>query len=134
MFDLRVGVQRVLSKANYKIHTDAIAEHLIPKTFTTLEILQVYASKVDVLNQALFGCTAKEWQHKNLEKKGNLRDFATLEQLVVLCNLESLNVQWILDKLPQKERLVKLNATAIYQMKSLLNSKSFEKLVEKSLE
>lgn len=125
---LEWNLQRTLAKINYKIHTDAIKENLIPKKITKQQTSFVYASEADLLNVALFGITAKEWKAKNPSQKGNMRDGATLEQLVVLSNMESINALLVEQNLPQKERLVQLNKTAIAQMKSLLESKAIKKL------
>ena len=105
-----------MAKINYRIHTDAIKEKLIPRQVTKQQTAIVYASEADVLNVALFGKTAKEWREQNAEKKGNIRDYATVNELICLSNLESLNAVFIEDGLPQKERLVKLNEIAIHQM------------------
>jgi len=120
---LEWNLQRTLSKINYRIHTDAIRDEIIPKKVTKIQAGAVYASEADMLNVALFGMTAGEWRTKNPDKSGNMRDFATLEQLVVLSNMESINGLLIRQGLPQKERLVQLNNTAITQMKSLVDSK-----------
>lgn len=121
-------LRRNLAKINYKIHTDAIKEHLIPKKLTKEGINILYASEADVLNKALFNMTAKEWAERNPNKKGNIRDFATVTQLVCLSNLESLNAEFIRQKLPQRERLVRLNEIAIIQMKSLVGFSAIKKL------
>lgn len=110
------NAKRELTKINYRIHTDAIKEKLIPSQVTKQQIAIVYASEADVLNVALFGKTAKEWREQNVEKKGNIRDYATVNELICLSNLESLNAVFIEDGLPQNERLVKLNEIAIHQM------------------
>lgn len=120
--------QRTLAKVNYQIHTDAIKENLIPKEITKQQAGFVYANEADLLNVALFGITAKEWRDKNSEKAGNIRDFATLEQLVVLSNMESINALLIQQNLPQSERVLQLNKVAIAQMKSLLASSTIKKL------
>ncbi len=125
---LEWNLQRTLSKINYRIHTDAIKEELIPPTITKQQSSTIYASEADVLNMALFGQTAATWRTNNKNKDGNLRDHATLEQLVVLTNLESINSVLIRQTLPQPERLQKLNDIAISQMKSLLNSTGMKKL------
>ena len=114
--------QRTLSKVNYLIHTDAIKENLIPQEITKQQANFVYANEADLLNVALFGITAKEWRDNNPDKNGNIRDNATLDQLVVLSNLESINALLIRQGLPQSERLIQLNKVAIMQMKSLLKS------------
>jgi len=128
---LEWNFQRTLSKVNYKIHTSAISQNLIPKTLTKAQINYVYASEADLLNVALFGMTAKEWRDQNPNEKGNMRDYATLEQLVVLSNMESINALLIQQKFTQAERLQQLNNTAITQMQTLLNSKNIKLLKEK---
>ncbi len=110
------NAKRELAKINYKIHTDAIKDNLVPKQVTKQQTAIVYASEADVLNVALFGMTAKEWRVQNMDKKGNIRDYATVNELICLSNLESLNAILIEDGLPQKERLIKLNEIAIHQM------------------
>lgn len=120
--NLEWNLQRTISKINYQIHTDAIKANLIPKEITKQQCSFVYANEADMLNVALFGITAKEWRDNNTEKKGNIRDEATLEQLVVLSNLESINAFFIQQNLSQHERLVQLNKVAITQMKSLLEN------------
>jgi len=119
---LEWNLQRTLSKINYRIHTDAIKEEIIPKMVTKVQAGFVYASEADLLNVALFGMTAAEWRTANPDKDGNMRDHATLEQLVVLSNMESINALLIRQGLPQKERLIQLNNTAITQMKSLVSA------------
>jgi len=125
---LEWNLQRTLAKVNYQIHTDAIKEYLIPKVLSKQQINFVYANEADLLNVALFGRTAKEWRDANPKAKGNIRDDASLEQLVVLSNLESINAVLIHQCLSQPERLKQLNKIAITQMKSLLGSKQIEKL------
>lgn len=122
------NLQRTLSKINYRIHTDAIKEALIPPAITREQSIAVYATEADLLNVALFGQTAASWRQKNADKKGNLRDEATLEQLVVLTNLESINALLIRQGLSQSDRLQKLNETAIQQMRSLLSNPCVKKL------
>jgi hypothetical protein len=122
------NLKRELAKVNYKIHTDAIKEHLIPPLLSIEPKNIIYASEADVLNVALFGMTAQEWREKNPDKEGNVRDYATLEQLVVLSNLESLNAELIREELPQGKRLEKLNQVAIYQVKSLLGNTTVKNL------
>jgi len=119
---LEWNLQRTLSKINYRIHTDAIKYEIIPKAVTRIQASAVYASEADMLNVALFGMTAGEWRTQNPEKSGNIRDYATLEQLVVLSNMESINALLIRQGIQQGERLVQLNNTAITQLKSLVNS------------
>ena len=117
---LEWNLQRTLAKVNYHIHTDAIKENLIPKEVTKKQMQLIYADEADLLNIALFGITAKEWREAHPNKEGNIRDEATLEQLVVLSNLESINALLIRQELSQAERLVELNKTAIAQMKTLI--------------
>ena len=117
---LEWSFQRTLSKVNYKIHTDAIKEHLIPPRLSKAQASTVYASEADLLNVALFGLTASQWRQANPEQPGNMRDSATLEQLVVLSNLESLNAVLIHQGMAAPARLTQLNAIAITQMRSLL--------------
>ena len=126
--ELGWNVSRILSKINYRIHTDAIKETLIPEKLPPAKIMYVYASEADVLNVALFGITALEWRNDKPDKEGNMRDYATLEQLVVLANLESINALFIRQKLSQSERLRLLNEQAIQQMKSILSVPGFKKL------
>ena len=125
---LEWNLQRTLSKINYRIHTDAIKENLIPEELTKKQISYIYADEADLLNMALFGMTAAEWRNGNPDSEGNIRDYATLEQLVVMTNLESLNAVLISQRLTQSERLPQLNRIAITQMKSLLEHKSMKKL------
>ncbi len=125
---LEWNLQRTISKINYQIHTDAIKENLIPKEITRQQIIYVYADEADLLNVALFGITAKEWRDRSPDKTGNIRDYATLEQLVVLSNLESINALLIEQGLTQRDRLIQLNNVAITQMKSLTQSKAIKKL------
>ena len=125
---LEWNLQRIISKINYKIHTDAIKENLIPQEITKQQTSIIYANEADLLNVALFGITAKEWREKNPDKTENIRDFATLEQLVVLSNLESINALLIQQNLSQGERLMQLNKVAITQMKSLLDNNRMKRL------
>jgi hypothetical protein len=124
---LEWNLQRTLSKINYRIHTDAIKDEIIPKTITKEQAVFVYADEADLLNVALFGKTAKQWRDENPTEKGNIRDYATLEQLVVLSNMESINALLIRQGLLQSERLVQLNSTAITQMRSLLQNNNLQK-------
>ena len=124
---LEWNLQRTLSKINYRIHTDAIKEHIIPAAVTREQVAQVYASEADLLNVALFGQTAAQWRGANPDSKGNIRDGATLEQLVVLSNMESINALLIRQGLPQGERLLQLNTTAITQMRSLTEGRNLAK-------
>ncbi|MBR3951064.1 MAG: KilA-N domain-containing protein [Bacteroidaceae bacterium] len=114
--------KRELSKINYHIHADAIKQNLIPQELTTQQISYVYANEADVLNVALFGMTAKQWRDANPELKGNIRDYATINELICLSNMENLNAVFINEKMPQSERLIKLNQIAIQQMKVLEDS------------
>lgn len=122
------NLQRTLSKINYRIHTDAIKETLPPAKISKAQAAMVYANEADILNVALFGHAAKEWRDAYPEAEGNIRDHATLEQLVVLSNLESLNSVFIRQGLSQSDRLVKLNETAITQMRSLLSATSMKRI------
>jgi len=121
-------IKRNLTKINYKIHTDAIKENLIPKTLTPKQINFVYACEADILNVALFGMTAKQWRDKNPDKKGNIRDEANVYQLVCLANLESLNAHFINEGLSQAQRVKKLNEVAISQMQILTRDDNIKKL------
>jgi len=115
------SAKRELAKINYRIHTDAIKQNLIPKELTSKETSIIYANEADVLNVALFGITAKQWRETNPDLKGNIRDYATMNQLICLSNLENLNAVFIHESLSQSERLTKLNKIAIQQMKVLEN-------------
>lgn len=125
---LEWNLQRTLAKVNYHIHTDAIKENLIPRELNKEQINHIYANEADMLNMALFGMTAKLWRDANPQAEGNIRDAATIEQLVVLSNLESINAVLIHQGLAQSDRLAQLNQIAITQMKSLLQSRSLKKL------
>ena len=125
---LEWNLQRTLSKVNYRIHTDAIKENLVPATLTKEKINFVYADEADMLNMALFGITAKQWRDANPKVGGNIRDDANIEQLVVLSNMESINAVLIHQGLQQHERLQQLNKIAIIQMKSLVGNKNIKKL------
>jgi hypothetical protein len=116
------NLHRTLSKINYRIHTDAIKAELIPAEVSKAQAAMTYASEADLLNVALFGCTAKEWRERNPDQKGNIRDQASIEQLLVLANIESMNAEFIHMQLCASDRLLKLNAIAIRQMKSLTSS------------
>ncbi len=122
------NLQRTISKINYKIHTDAVKENLIPKEISKTQASFVYASEADILNVAIFGKTAKEWKEEALENLGNIRDEATIEQLVVLSNLESINSLLIQQNLPQNQRIIQLNKVAISQMISLVRNKNVQQL------
>jgi len=121
------NLQRTLAKVNYHIHTDAIKENLIPPELTKQQVNFVYANEADMLNVALFGKTAQEWRSEYPEVEGNIRDHATIEQLVVLSNMESINAVLIHQQLPQSERLVQLNRIAISQMKSLTENRNLNR-------
>jgi len=110
------SVKRSLTKINYRIHTDAIKEHLIPASLNADQINRIYASEADVINLSLFGKTASQWRQANPKKKGNMRDEANVTQLVCLSNLENLNALFIAEGIPQEKRLQRLNAIAIHQM------------------
>jgi hypothetical protein len=123
--------KRMLTKINYKIHTDSIRDNIVlPLELSDKKAQMTYANEADVLNVALFGMTAAEWKIENKNKNGNMRDYADVARLVCLANLESLNAEFIKMGLSQKERLLKLNEIAITQMKSLVNNKSVEKLLK----
>ena len=124
------SAKRELSKINYHIHTDAIKQNLIPIELTPQQISQVYANEADVLNMALFGVTAKQWREANPELKGNMRDYATINQLICLSNLENLNAVFINENMPQSKRLIKLNQIAIKQMKVLEEGMENRKLLK----
>ena len=117
-------IRRNLSKVNYQIHTDAVKENLIPDKLTKKQVGFVYASEADLLNMALFGLTAKQWRNCNTDKKGNIRDYANISQLVCLSNMESINAVLIRQGIKQTDRLVQLNEIAISQMTSLVKNKT----------
>jgi hypothetical protein len=125
---LEWSFQRTLAKVNYHIHTDAIKQNLIPAALDKTKINFVYANEADLLNVALFGQTSKQWRTENPDLEGNIRDAATIEQLVVLSNLESLNSVFIHQGQSQSERLIQLNTIAITQMKALVNNKQIKNL------
>ncbi len=123
-------VKRMLTKMNYKIHTDAINENIvIPQKLSQKDANMTYANEADVLNMALFGMTAKAWRDKNRKKEGNMRDYADVTQLVCLANLEGLNAEFVRMGMTQKERLLRLNEAAIAQMKSLSGNKNIRKFL-----
>jgi len=124
-------IRRNLAKINYRIHTDAIKENLVPPELSASQTNLVYATEADVLNMALFGMTAKDWRDKNPGRKGNIRDDADVSQLVCLSNLENLNALFIQENAPQAERLRKLNQIAIHQMKLLTDDPSIKRLEAK---
>ena len=113
------SAKRELSKINYRIHTDSIKQNLIPKEVTPAQANIIYANEADVLNVAMFGMTAKQWRETNPELKGNIRDYATINELICLSNMENLNAVFIEQGIPQSERIIKLNKIAIHQMKIL---------------
>jgi hypothetical protein len=113
------SAKRELAKINYHIHTDAIKEHLVPKELTAKQASIIYADEADVLNMALFGITAADWRKANPGLKGNVRDYASINELICLSNMENINAVLINEDVPQKERLLKLNAIAIQQMRIL---------------
>ena len=118
------SAKRELSKINYRIHTDAIKRNIIPEEVTPQQASIIYANEADVLNVAMFGMTAKQWREENADKKGNIRDYATINELICLSNMENLNAVFIDQGLPQSERLIKLNQIAIQQMKVLEDNQS----------
>jgi hypothetical protein len=113
------SAKRELAKINYHIHTDAIKQNLIPKELTSAQTSIIYANEADVLNVALFGVTAKQWRESNPDLKGNIRDYASINELICLSNMENLNAVFINEKIPQNERLIRLNRIAIQQMNIL---------------
>ena len=113
------SAKRELSKINYRIHTDAIRNNLIPSEVTAAQANVIYANEADVLNVAMFGMTARQWREANPELKGNIRDYATINELICLSNMENLNAVFIGQGMSQGERLVKLNQIAIQQMRVL---------------
>jgi hypothetical protein len=122
------NLNRTLAKVNYRIHTDAIKENIIPPDITKEQVQYIYANEADVLNVALFGQTAKQWRDANKGTEGNIRDYSTIEQLLVLANMESMNAEFIRMKLTQGERLKKLNQIAIQQLRSLTANVNVKKL------
>jgi hypothetical protein len=122
------NLKRQLARINYKIHTDAIKENLIPKKISKEQEKIIYASEADVLNVALFGITAKEWKTINSSKEGNIRDYVNVSQLVCLANLECINSLLIKERINQRDRLIKLNEVAISQMRSLLGNKNIKNI------
>ena len=121
-------IKRNLTKINYRIHTDAIKENLIPAELSKSQISNIYASEADILNMALFGMTAAQWRDKNPGKKGNIRDYADVSQLVYLANLENLNALFFNEGLPQETRLDRLNKIAIQQMRILTDNSRIKRL------
>ena len=126
---LEWSAKRELSKINYRIHTDAIKSNLIPAEVTREQAAMKYAEEADVLNVAMFGMTAKQWREANPDLKGNIRDYATINELICLSNMENINAVLINDGMPQGERLIKLNQIAIQQMQ-VLEDNSGRKLLK----
>ncbi len=124
------SAKRELSKINYHIHTDAIKRNLIPVEITQKQAAGIYANEADVLNMAMFGMTAKQWREANPELKGNIRDYATINELICLSNMESLNAVFLEQGLSQQERLIKLNKIAIHQMTVLENESGNRKMLK----
>lgn len=124
------SAKRELSKINYRIHTDAIKLNLIPEEITSKQASYIYAEEADVLNVAMFGCTAKEWRDANPEVKGNIRDYASINQLICLSNMENLNAVFINEGMEQHDRLIKLNQIAIQQMRVLEESAEDRKILK----
>ena len=127
------SAKRELAKINYQIHTDAIKQNLIPPELDRKKASIIYASEADVLNVAMFGMTAQEWRSANPDKKGNIRDYATITKLICLANMEAINSEYINDQIPQAERLMKLNRIAISQMQ-ILSEVSGRKLLADTTE
>jgi hypothetical protein len=123
------SAKRELSKINYLIHTDAIKQNLIPAQITAAQASIIYANEADVLNVAMFGMTAKQWREANPDLKGNIRDYATINELICLSNMENLNAVFIEQGMSQGERLIKLNQIAIHQMQ-VLEDNSDRKLLK----
>ena len=121
------SAKRELSKINYRIHTDAIKQNLIPQEVTSVQASIIYANEADVLNVAMFGMTAKQWREANPELKGNIRDYATINELICLSNMENLNAVFIEQSMTQRERLVKLNQIAIHQMSILESGNNYSR-------
>ena len=124
------SARRELSKINYRIHTDAIKHNLIPLEITQKQASIIYANEADVLNVAMFGMTAKQWREANPDLKGNIRDYATINELICLSNMENLNALFIEQGMPQSERLIKLNQIAIHQMSVLESNDADRKLLK----
>lgn len=123
------NAKRELSKINYRIHTDAVKQNLIPAEITPQQAQRIYASEADVLNVAMFGCTALEWRDAHPDLKGNIRDYATINELICLSNMENLNALFIQENIPQSDRIIKLNQIAIRQM-SILEDTGGRKLMK----
>ena len=121
------SAKRELSKINYRIHTDAIKQNLIPQKVTPVQANIIYANEADVLNVAMFGMTAKQWREANPELTGNIRDYATINELICLSNMENLNAVFIEQGMPQSKRLVRLNQIAIHQMSILESGNNYSR-------
>lgn len=124
------SAKRELSKINYRIHTDAIKHNLIPIEITNAQTSIIYANEADVLNVAMFGMTARQWRDANPDLKGNIRDYASINELICLSNMENLNAVFIGQGMPQQERLIKLNQIAIHQMSILESGDSDRKILK----
>lgn len=124
------SAKRELSKINYRIHTDAIKQNLVPSEVTSSQASVIYANEADVLNVAMFGVTAKQWRDANPNLKGNIRDYASINELICLSNMENLNAVFIEQRMPQSERLIRLNQIAIHQMSVLDSGGSDRKLIK----
>ena len=124
------SAKRELSKINYRIHTDAIKQNLIPSEVSKAQASIIYANEADVLNVAMFGLTAKQWREANPDLKGNIRDYASVNELICLSNMESLNAVFIEQGLPQSKRLIKLNQIAIHQMEVLESGENGRRLLK----
>ena len=124
------SAKRELSKINYRIHTDAIKHNLIPAEVSKFQASTIYANEADVLNVAMFGKTAKQWRDDHPDLKGNIRDHATVNEIICLSNMENLNAVFIEQGMPQSERLIKLNKIAIHQMRVLENNEDERKLLK----
>lgn len=127
------SAKRELSKINYRIHTDAIKQHLIPDEVTPAQASIIYAEEADVLNVAMFGTTARQWHEANPELKGNICDYATINELICLSNMENINAVLINEGIPQGDRLVKLNQVAIQQMRVLEGDGARKLLTDENL-
>ena len=127
------SAKRELSKINYRIHTDAVKQHLIPDEVTPAQASVIYAEEADVLNVAMFGTTARQWREANPELKGNIRDYATINELICLSNMENINAVLINEGIPQGDRLVKLNQVAIQQMRVLEGDGARKLLTDENL-
>ena len=123
------SAKRELTRINYRIHTDAVKQNLIPKELTPTQTSIIYATEADVLNVALFGITAKQWREANPDLKGNIRDYATINELICLANMENLNAVFVNEKIPQQERLIRLNKIAMQQMQILLEVENRKLLI-----